>query len=94
MGQCHPRVYRNGVLEAEDFAVAKVSDYLEDAETVVWVDFCAPTKDQLHELASELGLHELAVEDALGEQQRPKLDHYETHLFLSCHAVRVNTGAG
>jgi magnesium transporter len=94
MGQCHTRVYRNGVLEAEDFAVAKVSDYLEDPEAVVWVDFCAPTKEQLHELASELGLHELAVEDALGEHQRPKLDHYETHLFLSCHSVRVNTEEG
>ena len=41
-------------------------------------------------LAEELGLHELAVEDALGEHQRPKLDHYETHLFLSAHAVRVD----
>ncbi|MEO8693467.1 MAG: magnesium transporter CorA family protein [Acidimicrobiales bacterium] len=94
MGQCHTRVYRNGVLESEDFAVAKVSDYLEDPDTVVWVDFCAPTKEQLHELATELGLHELAVEDALGEHQRPKLDHYESHLFLSCHAVRVNTDEG
>ena len=32
--------------------------------------------DELHELAGELGLHELAVEDALGPHQRPKLDHY------------------
>ena len=94
MGQCHTRVYRNGVLEAENFELAKVSDYLAETETVVWVDFCAPSKDQLHELATELGLHELAVEDALEEHQRPKLDHYATHLFLSCHAVRVNTEVG
>ena len=94
MGQCHTRVYRKGVLDAEDFPVASVSEYLEDPTTVVWVDFCAPSKEQLHELASELGLHELAVEDALGEHQRPKLDHYATHLFLSCHAVRVNTDDG
>ena len=53
----------------------------------MWVDLCAPTADTLHELAGELGLHELAVEDALSEHQRPKLDHYATHLFLSCHAV-------
>jgi len=94
MGQCHTRVYRKGVLEAENFELAKVSDYLAETETVVWVDFCAPSKDQLHELALELGLHELAVEDALEEHQRPKLDHYATHLFLSCHAVRVNTEVG
>jgi len=90
MGECQTRVYRKGALEAENFELAQVSDYLADADTIVWVDFCAPTKEQLYELAGELGLHELAVEDALGEHQRPKLDHYQTHLFLSCHAVRVN----
>ena len=65
-----------------------------DPDTVVWVDLCGPSRDQLHELADELGLHELAVEDALGPHQRPKLDHYATHWFLSCHTVRVNTDAG
>ena len=55
---------------------------------------CGPSREQLHELADELGLHELAVEDALGPHQRPKLDHYATHLFLSCHAVRVDTEGG
>ncbi|MGZ5384834.1 MAG: magnesium transporter CorA family protein, partial [Acidimicrobiia bacterium] len=72
------------------FPVANVSEYLEDPDTLVWVDFLAPSKEDLDELAGELGLHELAVEDALGPHQRPKLDHYDTHLFLSCHAVRVN----
>ena len=85
------RVYRNGVLEAEGFDVADVSEFLAQPDTVVWVDLCGPSKEQLHELATELGLHELAVEDALGEHQRPKLDHYETHLFLSSHAVRVDS---
>jgi magnesium transporter len=88
------RVYRHGVLEAEDFPVADVSEYLTDDGTVVWVDLCGPTKDQLHELAEELGLHELAVEDALSEHQRPKLDHYESHLFLSAHAVRADLDEG
>ena len=61
---------------------------------MVWVDFCGPSKEQLDELAGELGLHELAVEDALGPHQRPKLDRYATHLFLSCHAVRVDVDGG
>ena len=94
MGGCHTRVYRKGVLDAENFELALVSDYLAEPDTIVWVDFCAPTKEQLYELAVELGLHELAVEDALSEHQRPKLDHYESHLFLSCHAVRVNKEQG
>ena len=44
MGQARTRMYRKGVLEAENFPVADVSDYLEEPDTVVWVDFCAPTK--------------------------------------------------
>ena len=89
-GSCTTRVWRKGVLDGEDFPLAEVSDHLEDPDTLVWVDFCAPSKELLYELAAELGLHELAVEDALGEHQRPKLDKYETHSFLSCHAVRID----
>jgi magnesium transporter len=88
------RVYRNGVLEADDFPVADVSEYLKQPDTVVWVDFCAPSEEQLHELDGELGLHELAVEDALAPHERPKLDSYPSHLFLSCHAVRLDVDGG
>ncbi|MCA1672484.1 MAG: magnesium transporter CorA family protein, partial [Actinobacteria bacterium] len=95
MGEAMTRVYRKGALEAEAFPVADVSEYLEEPDTVVWVDLCGPSKEQLHELAGELDLHELAVEDALGPHQRPKLDRYDTHLFLACQAVRVDVnGAG
>ncbi len=94
MGAAKTRLYRDGVLDATDFPVADVSEYLEEPDTVVWVDLCGPSKDQLHELASELSLHELAVEDALEPHQRPKLDRYATHLFLSSHAIRVDAEAG
>ena len=91
MGEAMTRVYGKGVFEAEGFAVADVSEYLDQRDTVVWVDLCAPSKQRLHTLAGELGLHELAVEDALGPHQ---LDRYATHLFLSCQAVRVDTDNG
>lgn len=94
MGDFLTRTYRQGILEAEGFAIAEVSDYLEQPDAVVWVDVCTPNKEELHDLAGELGLHELAVEDALAPHQRPKLDHYATHLFLSCRAVKVDTAAG
>lgn len=87
------RVYRKGALDSEGFPVADVSEYLEEPDTLVWVDFREPSIDQLHELATELGLHELAVEDALSAHQRPKLDRYATHLFLSTHSVRLDAGA-
>jgi magnesium transporter len=88
------RVYCKGVLEAEDFPMADVSDHLDRPDTVVWVDLCEPSKEKLLELADELGLHELAVEDALGPHQRPKVDYYASHLFLACHSVRVDVEQG
>lgn len=89
------RVYRNGVLEKEGFPVSDVSEFLEQPDTVVWADLCLPTKEQIDELADELGLHELAVEDAISaSHQRPKVDRYDSHLFLSCHAVQVDLEHG
>jgi magnesium transporter len=93
VGHARTRMYRKGVLEAEGFPVADVSEHLDEPDTVVWVDLHGPSTADLHELADELGLHELAVEDALGPHQRPKVDHYASHKFLSCHAVRVDPEA-
>ena len=70
------RVYRNGRLEKENFPVENVSDYLSDPDTFVWVDLCGPDVKDLESVADELGLHALAVEDALDARQRPKLDRY------------------
>jgi magnesium transporter len=88
------RAYRDGVLESDDFPLSQVSEHLERPGAIVWVDFCRPTHAELVELAEELDLHELAVEDAVGPHQRPKLDHYDTHLFLSSHVVRVDQEEG
>jgi magnesium transporter len=88
------RVYRKGVLEAENFPVAKVSDYLADPAAVVWFDFCEPTAAELESIRDELGLHELAVEDALAEHERPKMDHYKTHLFVTAYSVALDTATG
>ncbi|WP_290060084.1 magnesium transporter CorA family protein [Amycolatopsis solani] len=82
------RAYHDGELRKEDFPVSAVSDFLAEPDTVVWVDLCEPSEADLGELAGELGLHRLAVEDALQEHQRPKLDRYDGHAFLTAYAVR------
>jgi magnesium transporter len=90
---CATRAWRKGELYEEGFPIARVSDHLEDPDAVVWVDLCRPDEHELEELAGELGLHALAVEDALAEHQRPKLDRYDTHLFLSTHAMSFDPDA-
>ena len=82
-------MWRKGVLEAEDFPVERVSDYLQQPDAVVWADFCLPGQDDLQQMAEELGLAPLAVEDAVASHERPKLDRYPTHLFLSTYAMSL-----
>lgn len=82
------RLYRNGELVDRDFPAAGVANHLEDPDAVVWLDLCAPSPEEIGLLRDELGLHELAIEDAFSERQRPKVDRYPTHLFLSVYAVR------
>ena len=84
------RVWRKGELVGENFPLADVSDHLGDADTVVWVDFCSPSKEQLHELADELGLHELAVEDALGDRISDP-SSTTTPRTCSCRATRCGS---
>jgi magnesium transporter len=86
------RLYRNGVLEAEGFPIADVSEYVGDPSATVWFDLLAPTPEKLAVISEELGLHPLAVEDVLHPHQRPKLDVYESHLFLTVYAVRLADG--
>ncbi|WP_409186543.1 magnesium transporter CorA family protein [Amycolatopsis sp. VS8301801F10] len=90
----HTRVYRNGVLEAEGFAVAEISDYLADPAATIWLDFCAPTEADLAAISEELGLHPLAVEDAVHEHQRAKLDRYDSHAFLTMYSAELDDDTG
>jgi magnesium transporter len=39
-------------------------------------------------------LHKLAVEDATHEHQRPKLDRYQSHLFVTAYAVWLDAATG
>lgn len=84
------RCYRSGSLELEDFPIAEISDHLEEEGSVVWLDLCQPSADELHEIAGEFGLHELAIEDAVHRHERPKLDRYDQYLFLSAYSVRFD----
>lgn len=87
-------MYRHGRLEDEDFALDQISEHLQAEDAVVWVDMCAPDLADLQLVADELGLHALAVEDAVSERQRPKLDHYTSHDFLSAYAVYLDVDTG
>jgi magnesium transporter len=92
--QARTRLYRDGRLELEGFPVAEISDHLTDEAVTIWLDLRDPDHGDLSVLSEEFGLHPLAVEEAVEEHQRPKLDHYQSHLFLNVYGARLNTESG
>ena len=92
--QARTRLYRNGELELEGFPVADISDHLADKPSPSGSTFGAPSHEDLAVLSEEFGLHPLAVEDAVLEHQRPKLDRYRSHLFLTAYAAKLDTATG
>lgn len=81
------RVWRNGTLEAENFPLDELSDYLEQPDCLVWADLCAPDQEDLTALGCELGLDRHAIEDAVTRHERPKATRYATHLFMTTYVV-------
>ena len=94
VGMVTTRLYRAGKIVKENFPVDDISDRVGEEGSTVWADFTAPSEADLASIEEELGLHRLAVEDAVHDFQRPKLDCYDTHLFLAAYAVKLDTVTG
>jgi magnesium transporter len=74
-------VYADGRRVA-DIELDAVSDWVQRDGHFVWIGLHEPSQTILRTLQEELGLHELAVEDALRAHQRPKLEEYSGCLFV------------
>src|SRR6266566_2707279 len=92
--QARTRLYRHGVLEHEGFPVEEISEYLRDESAVIWLDLRDPDRADLEVLSAEFGLHPVAVEDAVHDHERPKLDRYNGYLFLAAYAVNLDADTG
>ena len=61
---------------------------------MIWLDLRDPDREDLAVLEAEFGLHPLAVEDAVQEHERPKLDRYRSHLFMTAYGVQLSAETG
>ncbi|MHA7987313.1 magnesium and cobalt transport protein CorA [Rathayibacter sp. CAU 1779] len=59
----------------------------ETPDGVAWIGLYRPSEAELHSLAREFNLHELAIEDAIAAHQRPKLERYDDVLFVVLRAA-------
>jgi magnesium transporter len=86
------RLYVDGKVIAEGFGPDEIPARLaEHPSAVLWLDLFDPDLNDLTSIQQEFGLHPLAVEDAVHDHQRPKLDHYPGHLFMNLYAISLRT---
>jgi magnesium transporter len=81
-------IYRDGRRVESPATVAEAAKLLrEQDDTIAWIGLLRPSEAQLVPVATEFGLHELAVEDAIVAHQRPKLERYGETLFVVLRAA-------
>ena len=63
---------------------------LPGSGTYVWADLAEPTEADGQVLREVFGVHELAVEDALGETHHPKVETYDGLLYVVLHGINFH----
>jgi magnesium transporter len=66
--------------------VDQISDVLAEARGLLWVDVLDPTEDDLAVITKEFELAALAMEDVRQRGQRPRIERYDTHVYLVAYA--------
>jgi magnesium transporter len=82
----------SGVFHA-DWPVSQIDQALSDLAGLIWVDIEVPNDDATVHLEKWLcehfHFHALAVEDALKENHVPKIDDWDTYLYIVFQVARI-----
>jgi magnesium transporter len=93
VNNCTSLAWRDGVEVARDFPLPELNEWLAKPKTLIWFDLVDPSAALLDELAAELQLDPLAVEDAIEPWERPKATRHAGHTFLTCYATKIQPDA-
>ncbi len=82
-------VYLDGVRDDIDRDPAQLDETLASltGNDFLWIGVNNPTHAEMQTLGAALGMHPLAIEDTLEAHQRPKVDRFSDHLFISMRIV-------
>jgi len=67
---------------------------LAKTDAMLWLDITAAEQSDWDILQATFGFHPLALEDAKKQNQRPKVDQYPDHLFMSIPTVDATCPPG
>jgi magnesium transporter len=81
-------VYAGGRRLKPSGSLGEAYRWCQDPDRFAWVTLYAPTEKEFVSVAEEFQLHELAVDDAIQDHQRPKLERYGDCLFAVLKPAR------
>ncbi len=80
-------LYVNGIRAEAPIDSATILTAAKKSGAFVWIGLAEPTEEEFREISSSFKFHSLAVEDAISELQRPKIEDYEGLIFLVAKTV-------
>lgn len=84
----HSFVFNEGKLVGRDLEIEALRLVGADKGLILWVDLDNPTDEEVKAiLENTFQFHPLAIEDCLTPSSLPKLEDYESYLFIVTHAV-------
>jgi len=81
-GQAKMTRLPGGLTEALVALSKKDGPATSSGQSFVWFDFFDPAREELAELCDPLGVSPLSIEDALDDDQVPKIEDFPTYTFI------------
>ncbi|HEX3000597.1 MAG TPA: magnesium/cobalt transporter CorA [Armatimonadota bacterium] len=88
----HLIVHRPGAGFELDIPPEKISNLLQQPETLTWLDLESPTPQEHQLLRDEFRFHPLAIEDTEHKHQRSKIERYADFYFLVVYVISYEDG--
>jgi len=81
-------VYEDGRRRSGQVPLEEAYEAGREENAFVWIGLHEPSQEEFDSVAREFDLHQLAVEDAVNAQQRPKVETYGDSLFIVLQPAR------
>lgn len=73
-----------------DLQPAAIQKAFRDRRAVLWVDFAGEPPETCQPILESFGFHSLAIEDALQQTHSPKIDDWDSYIYLVLNYMYLN----
>jgi magnesium transporter len=76
----------------EGIDLPRLRELLKASHPCLWVDLEGEPPEALEAVAREFSLHPVTIEDLVHRNQRPKLEEFDSYIFIVAHGLRTIQG--